>query len=267
MRDEDPDAVADLIAAGLLREVTDAAEDDTLLHRDEGVPADASRACRAGEETVVKPEACGGTLRRATERWPSHARSATARQSVRRGRASGRPAREPGRATRAPGPGHARAGAASPGCCRARWLEAASPGWMMVLGGACGGGSKDERPADRVCRRGAVVERGVGSERVDGGRRRCPRSRRERRRHSRAAGLRVRRRRRGAGRRGARWRSAGGAGGPGALGRREDGMCGVEGPVDGEQGGVGEGDDEHLRSRVDIVERRGKGCFVERGSS
>ena len=29
VRDEDPDAVADLIAAGLLREVTDAAEDDT----------------------------------------------------------------------------------------------------------------------------------------------------------------------------------------------------------------------------------------------
>jgi hypothetical protein len=31
VRDEDPDAVADLIAAGLLREVTDAAEDDTFF--------------------------------------------------------------------------------------------------------------------------------------------------------------------------------------------------------------------------------------------
>ncbi len=31
VRDEDPDAVADLIAAGLLREVIDAAEDDTFF--------------------------------------------------------------------------------------------------------------------------------------------------------------------------------------------------------------------------------------------
>ena len=52
----------------------------------------------------------------------------------------------------------------------------------------------------------------------------------------------------------------------GPLGRREDGMCGVEGPVDGEQGGVGEGDDEQLRSRVDIV-KGGARDALSRGRS
>ena len=39
VRDEDPDAVADLIAAGLLREVTDAAADGIEMHACRLTPA------------------------------------------------------------------------------------------------------------------------------------------------------------------------------------------------------------------------------------
>src|SRR5580658_10315570 len=38
-----------------------------------------------------------------------------------------------------------------------------------------------------------------------------------------------------------------------ALGRGEDGVGGVESTVDGEEGGVGENDDEQLRREVEIV--------------
>ena len=42
----------------------------------------------------------------------------------------------------------------------------------------------------------------------------------------------------------------------------QDGMCGIEGAFDGEQGRVGEGDDERLGSDVDFV----GGWISDRGS-